>query len=268
MAQGEIRWDDRAFLLSLTIDYLLSLRRLGVSACVAQRRLAGVGFFLKLSGVDDVTRCFCVRQALKGWKREHQRDPVVLLLGHSFVYWAAQRAESRPGGSNLGFHRIQVVWRGVRGMRWSQILPEAVEFSRGVDGPVILVIHAGGNDLCFVRMAELLAVMRSDFERLPGFFSESVLVWSEIIPRVHWHGSRDAESAERCRRSVNSRMARFVRSRGGVVVRHRQLEGDNSRLLREDGVHPNDIGLDIFLSGLQDGIEQALFLLGGGRHPV
>ncbi|KAM3928101.1 uncharacterized protein RB166_006232 [Leptodactylus fuscus] len=197
-----------------------------------------------------------------------QRDPVVIILGHSYVYWAALRAEVRPGGSNLGFQQLQLIWRGIRGLRWGQILSEAVDLSRSVSGPVVLVIHAGGNDLCFVRMAKLLAVMRFDLERIPGFFPEMVLVWSEIVPRLRWQGSRDPESAERCRRSVNARMARFVRSRGGVVVRHRQLEGDNSRLLRADGVHLNEIGLDIFLSGLQDGVEQALFLLGGGRCPV
>lgn len=68
------------------------------------------------------------------------------------------------------------------------------------------------------------------------------------------------------RRTINARMSRFVRYRGGVVVRHRELEGDNRALLEEDGVHPNPIGLDIFLSGIQDGIERALFLMGGGRR--
>lgn len=39
--------------------------------------------------------------------------------------------------------------------------------------------------------------------------------------------------------------------------------------MSDDGVHPNDIELDIFLSGLQDGIEQAVFLLvGGGRSSL
>ena len=63
-------------------------------------------------------------------------------------------------------------------------------------------------------------------------------------------------------------MSRYVRARSGVVVRHRQLEGDNRRLMSQDGVHLNDIGMDIFLSGLQDGIEQALYILGGGRSSV
>ncbi|KAM3936660.1 uncharacterized protein RB166_016958 [Leptodactylus fuscus] len=437
LAHGRFHWEDRSFLFSLTVNYVLSLRRAGASASMAQRRLAGVGFFLKLYGLEDVTSFFCFRQALKGWRRECVRkdsrrpitydilqklvsgsfrfcsgeyevvlftvacclaffgalrvgelvsptrsrpgglldgdvllsahsvrirvrrsrinvlgngewlllrevsgpicpvrtvagfiplrssspvclahsdgsplsrcqfelllkkgihfiglppgdfgmhsfrigaateavradlwDPTVLLLGHSYIFWAAQQAEVRPGGSNLGFHHIQVIWRGVRGLRWSQVLPETVEFSRSNVGPVVIVIHAGGNDLCFVRVPELLAVMHSDLERIPGFFPEVVLVWSEIVPRLRWNGSRDPESAQRCHRSVNVRMSRFVRSRGGVVIRHRQLDGDNSRLLRPDGVHLNDIGQDIFLSGLQDGIEQALFLLSGGRHPV
>lgn len=31
--------------------------------------------------------------------------------------------------------------------QWSEILTEAVNISKGVQGPVILVIHAGGIDL-------------------------------------------------------------------------------------------------------------------------
>lgn len=54
----------------------------------------------------------------------------------------------------------------------------------------------------------------------------------------------------------------------GVVVRHRQLEGNNWRLMLVYGVHLNDIWLDIFLSGLQDGVDQAMFLLGGGKNGV
>lgn len=49
--------------------------------------------------------------------------------------------------------------------------------------------------------------------------------------------------------TVNARMARFIRSRAGVVVRHRKLEGDNRWLMRMDGVHLNENGLDIFLTG-------------------
>ncbi|KAM3936778.1 uncharacterized protein RB166_000586, partial [Leptodactylus fuscus] len=192
------------------------------------------------------------------------RRPFVCFLGHSYIFWAAQRAQNRLGGKSLGFRDIEVDWRGIRGLKWCQVLPEVIAVGQFAPPPVILVIHAGGNDLCFLGVAELITLMKADMERMTGYFAEVIIVWSEIVPRVTWQGARDAAAVEKARRSVNARLARFVRAKGGVVVRHRQLEGDNRRLMRPDGVHLNEIGLDIFLSGLQDGVEQALFLLGGG----
>lgn len=128
-------------------------------------------------------------------------------------------------------------------------------------GPVILVIHARGNDICLVRLDALLTIMRADVERITGFFPQ-------VIPRVLWQGARDATAVKRSCQTINIRMSRIVGSLGEVVVRHHQLEGHNRYLMMTDRVHLNDISHDIFLSALQDGIEQALFLLGGGRSSV
>lgn len=194
--------------------------------------------------------------------------PVVWIIGHSYVFWAGQFAEGSPGGRNLGFHGLEVMWRGIRGLRWPEVLQHVVFLSREVRCPVVLVIHAGGNDLCSVRMGDLITLMQADVDRFSSFVPELVLVWSEIIPRVVWRGARDLGAVEGARRTINARMARFVRHKGGVVVRHRELEGDNSRLMRPDGAHLRDNGLEIFLAGIRNGIEQALFLLGGGRNAV
>ncbi|XP_071980183.1 uncharacterized protein [Engystomops pustulosus] len=194
--------------------------------------------------------------------------PTVWILGHSFIYWAEQRAMVRPGGRSLGFFDADVRWRGIRGLRWMQALPEVVDISRYSASPSILVLHLGGNDLCSVRFGELVPLIQSDLERFSSFFSRFVLVWSEIIPRAIWEGARDGAGIERSRRLLNTKVSRFVRERGGVVVRHRELEGDNRGLLLPDGVHLTDIGMDIFLSGLQDGIERAMSLLVGGRRDM
>lgn len=161
-----------------------------------------------------------------------------------------------------------MVWRGVGGLRWNQVLAEAVAIGRVARGPSVLVTHAGGNDICFLRMDELITIIKADLDRIPSFYNNVVLVWSEIVPRVIWQGARNAGAVERARRTINARVSRSVRSLVGAVVRHRQLEGDNRQLMEGDGIHLNEIGLDIFLSGLQDGIEQTLFLLGGGRRSV
>lgn len=150
-----------------------------------------------------------------------------------------------------------------------RVLSEVVAVSKLVHGPAVLVIHAAGNDLCNVRLSELISVIRADFDRFPSFFQNVILVWSEIVPREIWKGARNPASIERARRLLNMRVSRHVRMNGGVVIRHRQLEGDNRELLLDDGIHLNPIGLDILLSGLQDAIERALFMLrNGGRSSV
>lgn len=94
--------------------------------------------------------------------------PVIWILGHSYIHRAAQRADGRPGGRSLGF-QFEVFWRGIGGLCWHQVLSAAVEIGRSARGPVILVIHAGGNDMCFMRMDEMIPLIRADIKRIPGF---------------------------------------------------------------------------------------------------
>lgn len=119
-----------------------------------------------------------------------------------------------------------------------------------------------------MQIDELISMMKADLDNLAGFFPELVIVWSEIVPRVVWQEARDLGTVEGVRRSFNTHMARCVRHKGGVVVRPRQLEEDNRRLMRPVGVPLINIGLYIFLSSLQDRIEQALLLLDGGQRAV
>ncbi|XP_077137893.1 uncharacterized protein LOC143804036 [Ranitomeya variabilis] len=202
------------------------------------------------------------------WQAYGAKKPAVWVVGHSYIYWAKKRAEQRPGGVNLGFRNVVVNWRGIRGLQWEKIFPEVINIAKRAKGPVILVLHAGGNDLGKRRCIDLSSTMTADIERFFHLLPGMILVWSEMVPRAVWHGAKDPRGLERSRKKVNLKVARFVKSKFGIVVRHHQLEGDQSGLLRSDGIHLTNIGLDIFLSGLQDGIEQALRLKGGGRSHV
>ncbi|XP_031758456.1 uncharacterized protein LOC116410934 isoform X2 [Xenopus tropicalis] len=200
------------------------------------------------------------------WQAYGSNTPVILMVGHSYLRRAERRAAIRPGGRNLGFHGVDMVWKGISGLRWLQVLPEVFTFSKIYNGPLVLVIHAGGNDLGAVKVAELITIIKSDLERCASLFTNPIILWSEIVPRLTWRGARDLDAIDRARRLLNTRISRFVRNKGWVAWRHIHLEGDTYRFMTQDGVHLNDIGQDIFLSGLQDGIERALGLLvGGGR---
>lgn len=102
--------------------------------------------------------------------------------------------------------------------------------------PSIPVIHTGRNDLCFIRMAELVSLISSDLKRFSLFFTKLVIVWSEIEPRVVWWGARNPSSIERARRILNAQVSRHVRSHKGVAIWHRQLGGDDHTLLGKDGI--------------------------------
>lgn len=76
-------------LLELTVRFLLRMRDQGVSANVAQWKLAGVRFHLLIRGLKDVTHEFIVFQALKGWRKElvrmENRRPVTHALLVKYV---------------------------------------------------------------------------------------------------------------------------------------------------------------------------------------
>ncbi|XP_044160334.1 nuclear factor 7, brain-like isoform X1 [Bufo gargarizans] len=205
---------------------------------------------------------YSIWKQMKSFIVPYVRRPAVWLIGDSYINCAAQRASDRPCGLNLGFTNADLAWRGIQGLKWSQVLSEVVSVSTLNQTPTVLVIHAGGNDLCSVPVAELISLIRFDFDRFTSFFADLIVVWSEVIPRAWWNGARNQPPIERARRLLNMRVSRHVRSKGGVVIRHRQLEGDNSELMLQDGVLLNDNGLDIFLSGLQNAVERALILLG------
>lgn len=133
-----------------------------------------------------------------------RRTPV-WVLGHSFVHRAAQRASYRPGGRSLGIRNINISWRGVPGLRWLRTLPEVVAISKISPGPIVLVIHAGGNYLCYTWVPELLSVIQPDMDRFRAFLQDLLLVWS---------GERNPAVMERARRLINSRVSRWVRSSG------------------------------------------------------
>ncbi|OCT68209.1 hypothetical protein XELAEV_18039505mg [Xenopus laevis] len=84
-----------------------------------------------------------------------------------------------------------------------------------------------------------------------------VFLWSEIIPRKVWRYARSHEALDTTRITINREIARYVKGKGEIVVKHKDIEFQDD-LLREDGAHLNKFGLDLFNLGLQEGLEKAL----------
>lgn len=59
-----------------------------------------------------------------------------------------------------------------------RVIPEAIEASWVSQSPVVLVLHARGNDICLMRLYELLNLIQTDLERIMGYFAELILILS------------------------------------------------------------------------------------------
>ncbi|XP_053329999.1 uncharacterized protein LOC128503829 [Spea bombifrons] len=257
--------------------FLLSLRRLLVACQVS----APCRWFLAVSGVLLQDASPLLGPGLQGPSsntasatapQEVCRSlggvvlPQVWLVGHSFIFWARRRAAVRPNGEQLGFSplAVEVRWFGKRGMLWVHLLPELVRLSRLLGPPSVLVIHLGGNDLGVVPVRSLGDTVLRDLARLMVLFPDVRLVWSEVVSRNFWRVATNQRALERSRVKFNRWISKFVASVNGVTVRHRVFERDAANLFRSDGVHLNDIGLDLFNLALQEAIGQAMACVGGG----
>ena len=185
-----------------------------------------------------------------------------MIVGHSYVFWAARYAASSRWGSNLGLGALaSISWKGMRGMQW-------VQFGRltafGSTPPDILVVHLGGNDLPRLPGKALILDILRDLRRLHMLYPAMRIVWSTIIPRLTWRGAGNMDKVNKARRQVNKEICRGV-SKGGLgsVVSHHRIHISNVEYFHEDGVHLSEAGLDIFLDDVRGGLLLELGLSGG-----
>lgn len=185
---------------------------------------------------------------------------LVWILGHSYVFLGAEQAALKPEGQQLGFPRgqVRIKWIGVPGMLWSRVLREVEHYCRLDRPPDVLLLHVGGNDLGIRASRELSRDIKFDFLRLRSMFPNTVIVWSEMMARTSWSMAMSVERLNKARIKVNKEVGKFFVRNGGLTIRHRDLEKEPQLFLKEDGVHLNAVGIDIWSLGLQEGIQRAL----------
>ncbi|OCT78336.1 hypothetical protein XELAEV_18029445mg [Xenopus laevis] len=163
----------------------------------------------------------------------------------------------RIGAANLGLPVVTIMGIG--------LLPLLSRYVDRYGAPHILVLHAGGSDLSSVPMRLFIQDIKCDWWRLIRRFPGTLLVWSDIVDRFTWREARFNDAISKDRVKVNREVGKFAVRTGGLALRHMELEEKEISVYREDGVHLNEIGLDIFNMSLQDGLEKALVVWGEQR---
>ncbi|KAL7992135.1 hypothetical protein Chor_016391 [Crotalus horridus] len=186
-----------------------------------------------------------------------RKQKQVWICGHSYVFWAEKRALDRSFVPQLGIRLedAKLHWLGKSGMMWDQLVPTLLHTRRRLTDPDILVIHLGGNDLGITSNADVINRMKKDFGHLKQIFKNSILVWSNIIPRKVWNQEIPHKVMEKSRRRINQEIGYFVQYIGGTVIQHDLLVPESPGLFHLDGVLLSESGTDIFNLDLQSALE-------------
>lgn len=176
------------------------------------------------------------------------------------MFWAAHRAKRVQMGSQLGLSQWATVeWRGRRGLRWSGLLP-LLFTGPFITAPQVLVIHLGGNDLGMLKRKALVIQARLDLQKIREAWPDVRILWSAIVPRRVWRDVTDPGAMDRALKKVNREIRKSLREGVDGFIPHPCLKANLPNLYRQDGVHLSELGNDIFLQDLRQGLLEILDL--------
>ncbi|XP_029442942.1 cGMP-specific 3',5'-cyclic phosphodiesterase-like [Rhinatrema bivittatum] len=139
-----------------------------------------------ISGSKAMSTGSTERKSVRG------RQECVWVVGHSFIHWAANRAQRRPYGLNLELEERnwKIVWIGQRGMKWDNLLSLVEQRALDLELPKIVLIHLGGNDVGTGSCKDLIVKIKKDFGTLMNAMPDTHWGWSDIIVRFKFLQSK------------------------------------------------------------------------------
>ncbi|CAC5390296.1 CRNS1 [Mytilus coruscus] len=136
-------------------------------------------------------------------------------------------------------------------MRICEIIPKVKHLLTFEE--LVLVLHCGGNDIGQKVSCVLGHDILKVIDCLQVLLPQSKFVWSQILPRLKYRNEIVHRSLNRARVRLNSLAATYIIKHGGAYIRYPEISEDNPDLFL-DGVHLSDIGNDLFLYRLQQGL--------------
>ena len=186
----------------------------------------------------------------------------VWIVGSSIIYWAHKRM-CQLRNINLGMKTsdVYIEWHGTRGMRWNALLPKLMELAKTNRPPDVLILYVGSNDVGYVKPTDLVRMIKTDMSTIKEMYPDTMLIYNEILSRINWRGAPNNEHGEHQRITINKYVKPVMESMGGLMIHHPDIRNINLSLYRDDGVHLNDTGYDIFNNNIGDTIRTVLLRL-------
>lgn len=108
----------------------------------------------------------------------------------------------RTYGVNLSFpfDNFHLWWYALRGMRLNDMRQTLYSLYASWPPPQIVIIHISGNDIGNRHTLDIISQLKFDFIQLHSVLPHSILVFSEIVPRLTWLLNPELKHCEKIRK--------------------------------------------------------------------
>ena len=154
---------------------------------------------------------------------------------------------------NLGIPGARIIWKGYSGMKLTDF--ERKLSLASTSPPSVLLVHLGTNDLVGTPIQEIQWRLQQCLLSVSKHLPLTRLVWSEILPRLHYKGASSQAKVETARKTLNRRFRTLVGRFGGHIIRHPNFQQNARHLYRKDGIHLSEVGQNVFLQDLKEGLQ-------------
>ena len=159
---------------------------------------------------------------------------------------------------NMHLPHRRVTWKGYRGGRLADVpgrIFESISNPFGTrQAPCAAILHVGTNDLINLDLIQFKVLMQAVISECARLLPDTIFIWSDILPRFFYKGARSQKAIEVKRKEVNRMGRKLISGMDiGRVVRHTNISWD-SPFFRDDGVHLNETGQQVFTTNLREAL--------------
>ncbi len=124
--------------------------------------------------------------------------------------------------------------------------------------PYMIILHVGGNNVATSKLHQFLPGLHRDVKYIQSVFSNTLIVWSDILPRLTWKYAVEHNEKlldlKRKRINRSARQAVTLTDKGRIITY--KIDRNCTQYFLPDGTHLNIAGNTVFTSTLKNAVQQ------------
>lgn len=170
------------------------------------------------------------------------------IVGDSLINWAGQYSPQLQGGGDIK-------WKGLGGARVGGLSSRISSYLAKSPFPTTLIVHLGTNNILVESTRETRQSMEENLYAVRQLLPNSRIIWSDILPRMYYHGENTAGAGKRCTINLNKCAHQIGAQLGMYYINHSHAFPPQSHhLYRRDGLHMSELGNAMLRKNLEESL--------------